>query len=55
VVSTETIDGVKLNFDEDDWVLLRFSGTVPVIRCYGEAGTVDELDRLMKAGMELIA
>jgi phosphoglucomutase len=54
VKGTETIDGVKLNFDEDDWILLRFSGTVPVIRCYGEAGTRDELDRLMKAGMELI-
>ncbi|MFC2141516.1 hypothetical protein ACFLR7_01100 [Acidobacteriota bacterium] len=54
VMSTETIDGVKLNFDEDDWILLRFSGTVPVIRCYGEAGTVEEIDRLMKAGMELI-
>jgi phosphoglucomutase len=54
VMSTETIDGVKLNFDEDDWILLRFSGTVPVIRCYGEAGTVEEIDRLMKAGLELI-
>ncbi len=54
VKSSDSLDGLKLNFDDDDWILLRFSGTVPVIRCYGEAGSADELDRLMKAGMEFI-
>ncbi len=54
VRSADTIDGLKLNFDDDDWILLRFSGTVPVIRGYAEAGTAEELHRLMKAGMELI-
>ena len=54
VVNAETIDGMKLDFEDDAWVLLRFSGTVPVIRCYGEAGTVEELERLMSAGVELV-
>jgi phosphoglucomutase len=54
VVNAETIDGLKLDFEDDAWILLRFSGTVPVIRCYGEAGTVKELERLMSAGVELV-
>jgi len=51
VVSTEVIDGVKLNFSDDDWLLLRFSGTEPVIRCYAESGSKKELGNLLKAGL----
>jgi phosphoglucomutase len=55
VVNVETIDGLKLDLENDDWLLLRFSGTVPVIRCYAEAETQKELTRLMNAGMDLIS
>ena len=51
----ETIDGVKFGFSNDAWILLRFSGTEPVIRCYGEAESRKELDRLMKNGVEAVA
>ncbi len=54
VVNVETIDGIKLDFEDDDWLLIRHSGTVPVLRCYAEAETQAELERLMNAGMELI-
>lgn len=30
-------DGLKIVFEEDDWVLIRPSGTEPVIRIYGES------------------
>lgn len=52
VINVETIDGVKLDFDDDDWILYRLSGTEPVIRCYAEAGTQKELKNLMKYGVE---
>ena len=55
VVNVETIDGLKLDFSDDDWFLLRFSGTEPCIRCYAESGTQKELERLMNQGLELIA
>lgn len=55
VLYVETIDGIKFDFSDDDWVLLRHSGTEPLIRCYGEAGTKKELDRLMKSGLEALA
>ena len=55
VTNVETIEGIKLDFSDDDWILLRFSGTEPLIRCYGEAGTNKELARLMSYGLEAIS
>jgi phosphomannomutase len=37
IVKTETIDGFKYNFDEDSWIMIRPSGTEPVLRTYAEA------------------
>jgi len=54
IVNTEVIDGIKLDFSDDDWILFRLSGTEPLIRCYVEAGNKKELDRLMKLGLERI-
>lgn len=54
VINTETIDGIKFDLDHDDWLLLRFSGTEPVIRIYGEAETREEMDRLVKSGLEAL-
>ncbi|MDH5704655.1 MAG: phosphoglucomutase/phosphomannomutase family protein [Candidatus Aminicenantes bacterium] len=55
VLKIETIEGIKLDFSDDDWLLLRFSGTEPLIRSYAESGTKKELDNLMKHGLELIS
>lgn len=53
IEATEAIDGIKLDFANDTWLLLRFSGTEPLIRCYAEAETKKELDQLMKLGLEI--
>ena len=52
VIFVETIDGIKLDFENDDWILYRFSGTEPVIRCYAEAGTEKELNRILDSSLE---
>ena len=31
------MDGYKFNFENNEWVLVRPSGTEPIIRCYVEA------------------
>ena len=54
IVNTETIDGIKLDFSDDDWILFRFSGTEPLIRCYVEAGNKKEMNKLMKLGLEKV-
>ena len=50
VVSVEKKDGIKLDFADDDWLLIRFSGTEPLIRCYAEAESKKDLARLLKYG-----
>jgi phosphoglucomutase len=50
VQGVERIDGIKFDFDDDDWLLLRLSGTEPVIRCYAEANSKAELDKLLTLG-----
>jgi phosphoglucomutase len=54
VTNIERIDGVKFDFEHDDWLLMRFSGTEPIIRIYGEAETQPEMDRLVKSLLELL-
>lgn len=51
VILTERIDGIKFDFENDDWLLLRFSGTEPLIRCYAEAESRKELERLLSHGL----
>ncbi len=51
VVSVETIDGLKLAFEEDRWVVLRQSGTEPLIRCYAEAESGAEVEAILEKGL----
>lgn len=37
VIKTEDVDGFKFHFDENSWVMIRPSGTEPVLRVYSEA------------------
>ncbi|NES20378.1 MAG: phosphoglucomutase/phosphomannomutase family protein [Symploca sp. SIO3E6] len=40
VVDCQTTDGYKFRLANDSWLLIRFSGTEPVLRLYCEAGTL---------------
>jgi phosphomannomutase len=42
VVRVRDDDGTKLYFEGDSWVLLRFSGTEPVLRIFAEAETPEK-------------
>ena len=55
VINIETIDGLKLDFEDDDWILFRKSGTEPLVRWYAEAGRKTDLARLIRFGEELFA
>ncbi|MBN1397514.1 MAG: phosphoglucomutase/phosphomannomutase family protein [Bacteroidetes bacterium] len=48
----ETKDGYKL-FIENGWVLVRASGTEPLIRFYAEAETPEKVEVLLKAAREV--
>jgi phosphoglucomutase len=52
VLAVERVDGIKFDFDDDDWLLLRLSGTEPLIRCYAEAESKVELEKLLSLGVK---
>ena len=54
ILNFKTTDGIKLNLSEDDWVLLRPSGTEPLVRCYAEASTEKEVQVMMKNCLDLL-
>ena len=54
VVSINRMDGVKYIFDDGAWLLLRLSGTEPVVRCYAETHTQKELEVLLETGSQFV-
>lgn len=55
VRDVNTIDGVKLVFDDSNWLLFRMSGTEPVARLYAEACSPRDLKRILDAGKKFVA
>jgi phosphoglucomutase len=55
VRSVNTIDGVKLIFNDSNWLLFRLSGTEPVARMYAEACTPKDLKHLLDAGKKFVS
>ncbi len=53
VVSINNSDGVKYVLDDDGWLLIRPSGTEPVLRIYAEARSQEEVPQLLSAGAKL--
>jgi phosphomannomutase len=54
VADLKTIDGFKYFFDDERWVMIRPSGTEPVLRTYAEAPTLEEVRVILKATEETI-
>lgn len=48
VQNVGTIDGWKFFFDDSRWVMIRASGTEPVLRTYAEAPTMEEVREILK-------
>jgi phosphomannomutase len=47
-------DGLKLMLPEDAWLLMRPSGTEPLVRVYAEAGTQEQVEAMIEAGRALV-
>ncbi|HET6891987.1 MAG TPA: phosphoglucomutase/phosphomannomutase family protein [Pyrinomonadaceae bacterium] len=55
VSSVETLDGTKLCFADESWLLFRQSGTEPVLRIYAEATSVEKMEKLLNEGERVTA
>ncbi len=53
VVSVNDRDGVKYLFDDSSWLLIRPSGTEPVLRVYSEARSPELVEELLTQGVAL--
>ncbi len=53
VSSVETLDGTKLIFKDESWILFRQSGTEPVLRIYSEATSTAKMEGLLEHGCRL--
>lgn len=48
VRKVEDVDGYKFFFDNDEWVMIRPSGTEPVLRTYAEASTTEAAFKVLE-------
>jgi len=51
--ATDFMDGTKLIFTDESWILFRQSGTEPLLRIYCEAGNADQVVRMITEARRL--
>ncbi len=54
VSRSETIDGFKYHFEDEQWLLIRASGTEPVLRVYAESATQEKVNQLLQTVTDTI-
>lgn len=54
VKSIDRRDGVKYCLQDDAWLLMRPSGTEPLVRVYGEGTSAQQLEDILDAGCKMI-
>ncbi|MFH1622695.1 MAG: phosphoglucomutase/phosphomannomutase family protein [Candidatus Omnitrophota bacterium] len=54
VTKINDIDGVKLSCEDESWLMLRPSGTEPLMRIYAEAKTLEKSSQLLELGKTLV-
>jgi len=50
----ENLDGHKFHFSEDRWLLIRTSGTEPVLRIYAQGNSKEEVIKMLTTAQEVL-
>ena len=53
VSSIDTSDGFRFRLDDGSWLLIRLSGTEPLLRIYAESDSMEHVERLLAEGKKL--
>lgn len=54
IKKTETTDGYKYFFNDEEWLMIRASGTEPVLRNYAESSSLQNVNLILKAVEETL-
>jgi alpha-D-glucose phosphate-specific phosphoglucomutase len=50
----DTTDGYKFWFEDDSWLLIRFSGTEPLVRIYAEGHSPEQVHKILESGKTIL-
>jgi len=53
VANSDTADGFRFTLTDTTWLLIRFSGTEPVLRIYAESDSLTRVEKLLEFGKKL--
>ena len=53
--NSDISDGIKITIDSKNWVMIRPSGTEPIVRIYAESESQEKLDTLMSEYLEKVS
>jgi phosphomannomutase len=54
VTKVDITDGFRFFLTDGSWLLIRFSGTEPLVRLYAEAESLEKVRRLLNEGKKLV-
>jgi phosphomannomutase len=54
VTKIDTTEGFRFFLGDESWLLIRFSGTEPLVRIYSEAESLERARALLGEGKKLI-
>jgi phosphomannomutase len=53
VLDIDTTDGYRFNLADNSWLLIRFSGTEPLLRIYAETSSPERVTRFLEIGKKM--
>jgi len=53
VISLDTTDGFKFNLEDGGWMLIRISGTEPIMRVYCETTHQEKVKAILDDGLRV--
>jgi len=53
VASVNRADGFKYNLEDNTWLMIRFSGTEPLLRIYTETNSAERVERMLALGKQM--
>lgn len=54
VTELNTLDGFKFSLEDGGWLLIRFSGTEPIVRVYCETTQLNRVDPILQDGLKIV-